>query len=406
VKLKPVLGVALLAALLALSTACSGTPAHSTAATPGTGSSATPRITITPGDGAASVRPDQHIVVTSDHGTLTKVTVRSKDSTVDGELSADRTTWRGKWTLTPGAAYTVSATAAASGGKTTTVAGRFQAAKTRSGLAITSIVPDRAETVGIGMPIIITFDRTVTDQAAVERSLEVRSTHRHEGSWRWTTVYGVQQAIFRLNGYWRAHEKVTVTAHLAGVKTGAGTYGAADVTHRFTIGDAHTVTVNAKTHRLVAKNNGKTVRTWGVSLGTGGDVRSDGVDHLLTTSGIHLTMEEGNPVRMTPPGLKPTDHGWYSEDVRWARRISNSGEYIHQTGGQEYCLGHSNCSHGCVRSPADAAKWFYGWSYRGDIVTITGTARRLDWSNGWGFYQMPWKKWVKGSALDRPASTG
>ena len=405
-KLKPISGIA----LLALATACSGTPAHSTAATPGTGGSATPRITITPGDGAASVRPDQHIVVTSDHGTLTKVTVRSKDRTVDGELSADRTTWRGKWTLTPGAAYNVSATASASGGKTTTVAGRFQAAKARSGLAITSIVPNRAETVGIGMPIIITFDRTVTDKAAVERALEVRSSRRHEGSWYWTTAYGAQQAIFRLNGYWRAHEKVTVTAHLAGVKTGAGTYGTADVTHPFTIGDVHTVTVNAKTDRAVAKSNGKTVRTWGVSLGTGGAVRSDGVDHLLTTSGIHLTMDKENPTHMDSrwAGIDPKDtaHGGYSEDVPWATRISNTGEYIHQNTDDPTCLGNRNCSHGCVRSPGDAAKWFYGWSYRGDVVTITGTARQLDWSNGWGFYQMPWKKWVKGSALGRPASTG
>jgi hypothetical protein len=33
-------------------------------------------------------------------------------------------------------------------------------------------------------------------------------------------------------------------------------------------------------------------------------------------------------------------------------------------------------------------------------VDITGTRRGLDWDNGWSFWEMPWKKWKKGSALD------
>ena len=86
-------------------------------------------------------------------------------------------------------------------------------------------------------------------------------------------------------------------------------------------------------------------------------------------------------------------------------QISNSGEYVHQSPGEYGCLGHSNCSHGCVRQTVAGAKWFYSISRRGDVIDITGSSRDLEWNNGWGFWQMSWKHWVKGSALDRPVTT-
>lgn len=35
-------------------------------------------------------------------------------------------------------------------------------------------------------------------------------------------------------------------------------------------------------------------------------------------------------------------------------------------------------------------------------MTITGTDRELEWDNGWGYWQLPWEEWVKGSALHAP----
>jgi lipoprotein-anchoring transpeptidase ErfK/SrfK len=361
-------------------------------------------VTITPANGAQKARPDKGIVVTAVGGTLQNVTVKAGSAKVPGKMSADHLSWRSTWTLTPSTSYQTSASALGTDGKTTTVTSTFRTLKPATPLTIVDVTPARGETVGVGMPVAVIFNRSVGDKAAVERSLEITSTKHTVGAWFWVNA---REVIFRTkNGsYWPADQNVTFTAHLAGVKSGAGVYGSGDVTHKFRIGDSHIITVNSKTDRLVVKKNGKVYKTWGVSLGTGGDVQSDGVDHLLTTSGVHLTMAKSRMERMTPPGKKKGDLGWYDEMVPWATRISNSGEYIHQNMDDPTCLGDRNCSHGCVRSPASSAQWFYGWAYRGDVVIITGTARQLGWDNGWGYYQKPWKQWVNGSALNAPITT-
>ncbi|WP_160823384.1 hypothetical protein [Actinomadura sp. J1-007] len=33
---------------------------------------------------------------------------------------------------------------------------------------------------------------------------------------------------------------------------------------------------------------------------------------------------------------------------------------------------------------------------------MTGTDRPLEWTNGWGYWQLPWSRWLAGSALGRP----
>jgi lipoprotein-anchoring transpeptidase ErfK/SrfK len=360
-------------------------------------------VTITPADGVKKARPDQGIQVTVAKGTLQTVNVTAKGATVPGTLSADKTSWKSAWTLKPGTAYQATATAAGGDGKTTTTNASFRTLSSANPLAIQYILPGTGSTVGIGMPVIVQFNKSVQNKAAVERSLVIKSAKPVTGAWFW---YSSTQVIFRTkNGtYWPANQKVTVTAHLAGVKSGAS-YGAADVSHTFKIGDAHIITASAITHKLTVKDNGKVVRTWGVSMGRGGDVEKDGADHLLTTSGIHLVMGHSRVEHMVSPGKKPGDPGYYAEDVPWASRISNSGEFIHQSMGDLGCLGRSNCSHGCVRSPAADAQWFFKWSYLGDVVKITGTKRKLIWWNGWGYYQMPWATWVKGGALDKEIQT-
>jgi hypothetical protein len=55
-------------------------------------------------------------------------------------------------------------------------------------------------------------------------------------------------------------------------------------------------------------------------------------------------------------------------------------------------------------SPSDAI-WFFNFSYRGDPFKITGSDRELEPDNGWGYWQLSWPAWVKGSALKRPVTT-
>ncbi|MEO5876037.1 MAG: L,D-transpeptidase [Streptosporangiaceae bacterium] len=262
-------------------------------------------------------------------------------------------------------------------------------------VVIEDVTPNRGETVGIGMPIIVWFKAPVRNKKAVEGLLRVKSAKSTVGAWLWTSRRGRQVAIFRAKKAWPARQQVTFTAKLPGRTT--------KVTFR--IGNAHVIRASAKTHKLVATSNGRVVRRWGVSMGKGGDVWADGIDHQVTTSGVHLVMEKLRQVRMTPPGLTKQDPGWYDEIVPWANRLTDSGEYLHQAMEQLSCLGRKNCSHGCVRSPGKDAKWFTRWAYRGDPVVITGTKRRLKWNNGWSYYQVPFATWVRGGALKRPVTT-
>jgi hypothetical protein len=109
---------------------------------------------------------------------------------------------------------------------------------------------------------------------------------------------------------------------------------------------------------------------------------------------------------MTSPGLKKGDPGYYEEMVNYAVRISNSGEYVHSAPWSVGSQGSSNVSHGCINASPSFAQWFYGLAQWGDVVDITGTDRELEWDNGYGFWQKPWKQWVKGSALDKSVTTG
>ncbi|WP_243717758.1 Ig-like domain-containing protein [Actinomadura sp. KC345] len=374
------------------------------------GNNGTPQVTIVPANGSGKARPDQGVTVSAAGGTLGKVSVKLKGADVPGTFSPDKTRWRSKWTLRPGGGYQVSATATSPQGKSTTATSAFRTSRATAATRINNVVPSENETVGTGMPVFVQFNKTVPEKAkpAIERSIEISSTTPTEGAWRWLSAgesfNGLPSVVFRPKRPWKPHQKVSVTVNYAGLRIGDDVFGDKSVTRNFKIGDSHTVTINAKTHRLVAKENGRTVRNWGVSLGSGGEVKN-GVDTLLTTSGVHLTMDRSRMERMVSPGKKKGDPGYYDEKIPWATRITNSGVYIHQNTEDPSCLGRRNCSHGCIRSPTADAKWFYNWSYRGDLVNVTGTKRELGWTNGWAYWQLPFPKWAKGSALDKPVTT-
>lgn len=365
-----------------------------------------PEVVITPGDGTGKAKPHKGVVVKVTNGTLQQVTVTAKGKPVAGRMSADKTSWRSR-TLVPGASYQVAAIAANPKGESTTATSKFKTLTPSSPLTVLDITPSTNETVGIGMPIQVTFNRPVTDKKAVEKMLTVKSTKPATGAWYWTSG---NQVIFRTkNGqYWQPNQKVSLSARLAGVKAGPGVYGVSDYSRKFKIGNAHHTVINTKTKKLTVRVNGVVKKKTGISAGKGGRV-VNGVDTYLTTNGVHLTMDKKLVEIMTSEwmGVDPKDkkNGGYKEKIPYAVRISSSGEYVHSMASRMWAMGRTNASHGCVNAPPDFAKWFYNLSYRGDVVVVTGSKRELAWNNGWSFYQMPWSKWVAGSALDRTVTT-
>jgi lipoprotein-anchoring transpeptidase ErfK/SrfK len=359
-----------------------------------------PRVSISPHNGAGEVRPDRGVVVKVADGTLTDVVVSSdKERGVPGTLSPDGASWSTRWTLVPGRTYAVRATAAGRDGREVTVTSRFTTLEAQETVAVSDVTPNPDETVGIGMPIVVTFDREVRNKDRVERALEVRTSRPVQGAWRWL---GDQQVVFRTKTYWQPHQQVSLVAHMAGVRAAKDVYGTEDRTVRFRIGDANVSRVDTRNHRMVVNRNGKRVRNVGISAGRGGSWM------FTTTNGIHAVMRKASPVVMTSAWMgvtDPADPRYYKLTVYEAVQISSSGEYVHSAPWSVWAQGQQNVSHGCVNASPEFAAWFYNLSQRGDIVTVVGTDRELEWNNGWGFWQSSWKDWVDGSALKRPVTT-
>jgi lipoprotein-anchoring transpeptidase ErfK/SrfK len=376
-----------MAALLAGACACTS----SEAGTNGKNGTKAPdaQVRITPVDGTAKARPDQGITVAATGGKLEQVSVVQGTKPVPGAFNPDHTQWKTTWTLKPGAAYAVNASAKSPQGKAANATSKFTAQKATQTFSISDVTPMPGEKVGVGMPLIVTFDKAIANRAYVEKALEVKSDKGDVGAWHWVSD---QQVVYRTQKYWQPHQNVTLTAHMAGVRGLKGVYGTQDITKSFKIGASNITVANSKTHYMKVDHDG-TVKKFPISMGMGT------TQEYTTTSGIHLTKEKATMVHMVSPGRKKGDPGYYSEDIPLAVRISDRGEYVHLSPGEFYALGHNNISHGCVRTSSAGAHWFYNIAQRGDVVKVTGTDRKLEPGNGWTFWNQSWTSWVKGSAL-------
>ncbi|WP_245675032.1 L,D-transpeptidase [Herbidospora cretacea] len=384
--------------MTAVLTACSG---GSTPTTPGGAGTAegggdkpavaAPTLKVSPAEGAVKVRPDKSVVVVAAGGALDEVTVQSRGVQVEGEFDATRTKWTSSKPLKPSTTYTVSAKATGAGGPAA-LTSEFTTLKPKRELAVIDITPGiKGETVGVGMPITVTFNNDVTNKAAVESALVVESQKKAVGAWRWISDRVV---MYRTAKYWPAHQKVVFSADLAGVRGAGDMWGTKSYTQTIKIGASQIAKVDTRTHQMVVRVDGKVKQRMPISAGKG-DTRE-----YTTTSGIHLTMSRHNPEIMISPGKKEGDPGYYKEIVNHAVRISNSGEYVHSAPWSVGSQGRANVSHGCINAGPVQAKWYYDNFQRGDIVDIVGTDRELEWNNGWGFWQMSFAKWKKGSALE------
>lgn len=357
------------------------------------------KVVITPGNGTKRTRTDRPIVVTATDGTLRSVTVSNKGRKIEGRMSADGRQWRSLWNLAPSTKYHVTAIARGPSGKETTATSTFTTVKPKRTFSAYWVAPSKGETVGVGMPIIVRFDRPISNKAHVERSLEVRMSTPVEGAWYWN---GDQEVIFRTREYWPADTKVSVVAHLSGARAAKGVYGTRDLKTDFTIGDAVISTVNTKKHTMTVKKNGKTIKKMPISAGNA-TTRA-----YTTTSGIHLTMSMEHHVVMDSAtvGIPKGHPDYYKLDVYHAVRFSNSGEYVHSAPWSVGAQGRANVSHGCVNASPANAKWFKDMTHRGDVLIVTGTKRELEWNNGWGFWQKSWSEWKKGSAAKKVVNPG
>ncbi|MFA1547296.1 L,D-transpeptidase [Actinomadura chokoriensis] len=352
------------------------------------------KLAIAPATGTRQAAPDQPVTVTADKGRLTSVTLTygKKNAKAGGTLAADGKSWKSSWTLRPSTTYTVTAKGTGGGGEQVTATSTFTtltpAKKLTSGMS-----PLDGETVGVGMPVQLLLSRPVATKAgkiAVEKALEVRMSKPVEGAWYWISD---KEVDFRPREYWPSGQKVKVIAHLAGLKVGDGFYGTGDRSASFTVGPRHVTTIDAKKHRATVTDGGRTARTMKVSLGKPG--------HDSYT-GTMIAQEKSAKIIMD--SATTGDPGEYRIPTKWNVRLTYSGTFVHSAPWSTDSQGNDNVSHGCVNASPSDAKWFYDFTNRGDIVTVTGTTRKLQFGNGPTPWAKSWDAWLAGSATGKPVT--
>lgn len=352
---------------------------------PGT-SGAAPTLTIIPADGASGVLPQAPIVVAAKHGKVQAVTVTTATGPVRGSLTANGE-WRSAEPLKPATNYTVTATAIGANDKKLTIANSFQTLtpKRTFTATITTLGTDQAinsevlgRQYGVGIPITIIFSRPVTNKAAVERAIDLRTSKPVVGAWHWqdsTTV------IFRPRQYWPQNSTVSVDASFAGVEAAPGVYGTRNVRLNVSIGPSLIVVASARTHYMKVYYQNRLFARWPISTGRPGDDTPDGT---------YLTTFKNNPQQMIGPG--------YSLEVPWAVDFTYSGDFIHDAYWSVGVQGLTNVSHGCVNTSPAHSETYYKMEEPGDPVTVTGSPRAGIPGNGWTEWFLSWPEWLKGSA--------
>ena len=347
------------------------------------------RISITPA-GGTDTSPNRGITVSVVGGRISKVIVDTGGDRVTGMLSRTGTTWRSNWALDVSQHYTVTATAIGASGKPVTSTSSFRTFTPKATFTA-EIVEGYHQTYGVGMPIILYFDRPISDRAAVERALQIQTSKPIVGAWYWDGPCRLAPLClyFRPQRYWPAHTQVTFTGHLDGVQAAPGVWGHHTLTQTFTIGSPLTVVASTATHYMNVYRNGKLFAHWPISSGRPGDD---------TPNGTYLTIGKANPVDMIGPG--------YSLEVPWSVRFTFSGDYLHDAYWSVGEQGFTNVSHGCVNmSPADA-EIYYKMAVPGDPVKIIGSPRAGTWDNGWTMWFLSWNQWLRGSALRQAVLAG
>ncbi|MEO7447326.1 MAG: Ig-like domain-containing protein [Humibacillus sp.] len=408
-------GLALAAVLAASACSASTTPTGATSATGAGGSStassgpsdssattsAAPTPTVepvswktSPADEAQDVAVDTRVTASAANGTLEKATLSyrsKKGNTIPVEGALDGGTWTAGDLLEPGVKYTLALEAKASDGQTTEETRTFRTANlTLDDQVYVAVSPRDGGTVGIGLPVVVRFDLPVVDKATFEKHLKVTTKPAQAGSWYWLSS---KEAHWRPKTYWKPGSTVTVDAALNGVPAGGGRFGEMSRTSTFTIGRSVIAKVDLKSHQMKVMIDGKLAKTIPVTGGQPG---------FITRSGVKVIMDKVTNITMKAEtiGLKKGDAGYYEETpVKWALRVTNSGEFLHSAPWSVKDQGKRNVSHGCTGMSDANAEWVYKNMVIGDVVETTGTDRQMTMGNGYADWNLNQARWTAGSAL-------
>ncbi|HEX9177023.1 MAG TPA: Ig-like domain-containing protein [Mycobacterium sp.] len=349
-----------------------------------------PTVTLRPGNGTKDVAPTAAIGAEVRDGWFQRVTVTNADGKiVAGALSRDRTSYSVTEPLGYGMKYTWAGSVVGRDGIAVPVNGSFSTVDPTSTVNGQFQLAD-GQTVGIAVPIILQFDASISDKAAVERALVVTTEPATEGSWAWLPDEAEGSRVhWRTREYYQPGTTVHVDAKLYGVNFGEDAYGAEDVSLNFTIGRRQIVKANAQSHRIQVETDGGVIMDFACSYGEADQPRN------VTRSGTHVVSEKYADFYMSNPAA-----GYSNVHERYAVRISNNGEFIHCNPESIGAQGNTNVTNGCINLNLDNAIEYFNSAIYGDPVEVTGTSIQLSYSDGdiWD-WAVDWDTWRSMSAI-------
>ncbi|MFI1652552.1 Ig-like domain-containing protein [Streptomyces avidinii] len=359
------------------------------------------KITITPKDGATNVGLNDAANVAVTDGTLTLVELKTSEGTaVPGKIAADGKSWKPDAALKRSMKYALAATAKDADGKEAHENASFTTVSPENSF-VGSFIPDDGQTVGVGMPVSISFNKPIKDQKAVQAAISVTSSSGQEVVGHW---FGAQRLDFRPEKYWQANSTVTMKLALEGVQGAPGVQGVQNKTVTFKIGRSQVSEVDTKTKKMTVTRDGAVLKTIPISAGSPENPTYNG--QMVISEKFKETRMDGSTV-----GFKNSEgKGEYDiKDVPHAMRLSQSGTFIHGNyWGADSVFGSANTSHGCVGlndakgagDPNQPAAWFFDNSLIGDVVTVINSPdKTIKPDNGLNGWNMDWAEWKAGSAV-------
>ena len=337
----------------------------------------------------AAVPIDPAVTVSTQGAELTDVRLASAAGDVTGDIADG--TWTSVDRLEPGTDYVITSTGQRSDGTSVERTQRFHTVDlTLDEQTFASVAPLAGETVGVGMPVIVTFDLPVTDRATFEKHMAVTSEPVQRGSWYWLSD---REAHWRPHSYWAPGTDVSVDLDVNSLPAGNGIYGQESRHIEFSIGDAVVSRVDVAGHVMRTFVNGQLARTMPISAGKAG---------WETRSGTKVIIEKFRRKRMNAAtiGVDESDPEYYDlSNVQYALRVTYSGEFLHAAPWSAGSQGSANVSHGCVGMSLADAQWLYDRTLRGDVVEVKGSERSMTLENGYGDWNLSVADWKSGSAL-------
>jgi len=247
--------------------------------------------------------------------------------------------------------------------------------------------PD-GSTVGVGMPIIATFDHKITEGVDFSKHTTVTVDGKPVNG-GWYFEYSAKssghrmEAHFRMKDFWPPHAHVHVAFKLKGVSAGKGlAFDGKLHSLDFFTGARNIAIVNDATHHILVSSDGQPKFDFPVSLGA---------TATPTARGTKVIMEKGVSICMHGPG--------YDEcGIKFTQRLTYGGEYLHSAPWNTSNINHGvDSSNGCTNLHDKDAKKLYDFLEIGDVVNYpNANGKHMGMGDGYGDWNVPWGTWLTG----------